>query len=658
MIGWLRTLKPVVIGTMRPAVTGVSGLCVGLAIAYLLGLSFLPGLVAGVFFTGLSLVTRSVVVPLLSIGLGFSLLCISINLYGTTRSFPTIQGDHLVILFGLSLVVTAIGLASSLKPNFSYTESISTAVILLVGVLLRSRFPSSNGLAFQTLSTVGEDNAAWLQALADSSTRNGAVFGAPSLFGGGTGTGASLTIFRQTYASFSDQFVNGLGSNGFILLRGSLLLAVLSAALVTSGTVRLLARVPWYSRLISGATAGLLSYTLITGMSATGHFSAVLATFLVVTGVFAVLLLREATRFPTIAIGLTSVITIVTAGLSWFPLMPLAMSLTGWFALMFVGGTLYRLPSDRRRIVGALTTLFIGLLFIWLWRRFFSSVLDNLSWDYFTFSMSLSGGVQSISSLLAVSGLFAVVFVCGSRPENDVGVMQRIAGLTLPMGIVAYCVAIYLVSFLNAPYSPRYGATKLLYVTSAVSVPLIVFSATTIAARVRASKLVHISLGPLILATLTLFDPSRVFFAWPTSVELKANWAPAIVREVTQRPNRNVVCLNTTTDLGQDIWAYICSRMAGGLQGLSTAGPDGQGDFPVWTAANIYAIPPEQGAAAWDEAFYRNLTILVFDATRRDNGDPRQIAWLADVDWSLVRIIGPDGTVVKRAGSPVAELAP
>jgi hypothetical protein len=642
---------------MRAVSTGVSGIGAGVTIAYLLGLSTLSMVVGGVVLGVLSIATKSVVVPLLSVALGFSLLCVSISAFGAIRFFPAIEGSHLLVFFCVAVSIVAIGLAASLRLQFSYSESAVAAIVLIIGCLLRGRFPASNGLAFQTLSTVGEDNAAWLQALANSSTPHGSIFGVPSLFGGGTGTGASLTLFRQGSAMFSDQFTRGMGPNGLILLRGSLLLAVLSAAITAVVTVRLLARVPWYSRVVSGVIAGLLAYTLTTGMSATGHYSAVLATFILSAGALAALLLREAPRFPVFAISSVTVIATIAAGLSWFPLMPLAMVLSGGFALFLIVAVIRQQPSGRRRMMTVLLSVFAGLALMWLMRRIFSSVLDNLSWDYFTFNMSLSGGVQSVSGILALAGLCAVVFVCGTRLDHDHRTAARITGAVLPMGIAIYCVAVYLVSFVGTPYSPKYGAVKLLYLTSSISVPLVAVCASIIVSRARASKLVHISVGPLVLVTLALFDPSRVFFAWPKSVELKADWAPAVVREITRKPDRRVVCLNTTTDPGQDIWGYICTRMTAGLQGApDTSASLSSYQFNTWTAANIGQIGPEQAATAWDEEFYRTLTILVFDPARRDNGDPRQIAWLADVDWTAVRIIGPDGKVVKRAGVSPADL--
>jgi hypothetical protein len=644
---------------MRAVSTGVSGIGAGVTIAYLLGLSTLSMVVGGLVLGVLSIATKSVVVPLLSVALGFSLLCVSINAFGAIRFFPTIEGSHLLVFFCVAVSIVAIGLATSLRLQFSYSESATAAIVLIIGCLWRGRFPASNGLAFQTLSSVGEDNAAWLQALAGSSTPNGSIFAAPSLFGGGTGTGASLTLFRQASAMFSEQFTRGIEPNSLILLRGSLLLAVLSAAIAAVVTARLLASVPWYARVVSGVTAGLLAYTLTTGMSATGHYSAVLATCILSAGAMAALLLREAPRFPVVAIGVTTVIAAVAAGLSWFPLMPLAMVLSGGFVLLLVVAVIRQQPNGRRRMIAVLVSVFVGLVLMWLMRRIFSSVLDNLSWDYFTFNMSLSGGVQSVSGILALAGLCAVVFVCGTRLDHDHRTAARIAGAVLPMGIAIYCVAVYLVSFVGTPYSPKYGAVKLLYLTSSISVPLVAVCASIIVSRARASKLVHISVGPLVLVTLALFDPGRVFFAWPKSVQLHAEWAPAALSEVAQEPHRRLVCLNTTTDYARDYAAYLCSRMASGLQGISAPTESWSSyQFNTWTAANIGQIGPDQAATAWDEDFYRSLTILVFDPARRDNGDPRQIAWLADVDWTAVRIIGPDGKVVKRAGVAPADLTP
>jgi hypothetical protein len=636
-----------------------SGGLTGGSLAFGLGLSFGPTL----FFAAISaigvLVTRSTFLWSTSLILGLALFFTGISTYGAFASVPTIQGDTLTLWFGLCVIGVAIVLRFAVKIRFSAAEALTTSSIALVGILLRSRFPGTNALAFQTLSTVGEDNAAWLQALADSSTKKNAVFGTASLFGGGTGTGASLATFRNLSARFASDFVPGLTSNAQILLRAEFLLALITAVAFASAATHLLSESPWHSRMAVGVSTGLTAYTLMIGMAAVGHYSAILATAILGTGVVVTLTIRHRGDVSPVIPLCVAVLSAIGSGLSWFPLMPLALLVTSCSVILLLTYFIRSRSTARGRMVAAVITtgvFLVGLLWI---RRLFSTVLDNLSWDYFSFNMSLTGGVQSISGILALVGLVALVAISFSRFDAlSSRPLARISGVLLPTLLLGYLLVIYLISFVTTPYSPRYGATKLLYVASCVAVPLTPIVVAFLLTRLKASKMAHLSIGPIALVALALIDPTRVFFAWPKSVALKAPWAGPIVNEMEQRPARRIVCLNTSADLGQDIWAYICSRMASGLQGVSTAGPDGQYDFPVWTAANIYSVPTEQAAEAWDDDFYRSLTILVFDPTRRDNGDPRQLAWLTDVDWTAVRVIGPDGKVIKRAGVPFTALGP
>jgi len=143
-----------------------------------------------------------------------------------------------------------------------------------------------------------------------------------------------------------------------------------------------------------------------------------------------------------------------------------------------------------------------------------------------------------------------------------------------------------------------------------------------------------------------------MLFSWPNTVKPVAPWSAAVVAELEREPSRNLVCLNTLIDTSRNYGGYLCTRMANGFQGKSNY------TYNTWTAANIGQIPPEQAADAWDTNFYRHLTILLFDPSRLNNGEEQQKAWLADVKWRAVKLIGPNGELIKKAGAPLSSVDP
>lgn len=634
-----------------------AGTAIGVSVSGILSLRTASSILIAAFFCGLLILTSSAFFALTSLALGFGLLCILIQSLSVIRGLPTITGGNLLVAYVLLTVVCASALRFLAKPRSFLTEAVGTLVVSTLGLILKTRLPTTPASAFQTLVSVGEDNAAWLQALARSSAGKGAVFQSSSLYGGDTGTGLSLTLFRQLVGRYGTNRLSGLTINSLVLLRGSLILSVMIALIVSSAVVRISLRSGALSRIVLGVSSGLLAYSLSTGLSAMGHYSALQATLLLSVVACLVSVKTVATDIPSLFVVVSAPLLVLGAGLSWFPLMPLAFVITtyGCVAAITHLSTTQFVRAHKFTSVSLGLVVAIGAAY-WI-RNVFSIFLDNFSWKYFSFNMGLNGGVQSTSSLVALPGFLALIYLSS---HNFDWRRARIRSLFTFDGFstyafVSYVCAIYLLAFAVSPYSPRYGATKILYIAACVGSPLVP-CALALAIGSRLNILFRGSIGPMALLALSLFDPSRMFFGWPASISLQSSWSPVVVQEIARRPQRHVVCLNTTTDLGQDISAYICSRMASGLQGLLNpdGSPDGY-DFNIWTAANIYGISPEQGADAWDSDFYRSLTILVFDPTRRDNGDARQIAWLADVDWTAVRIIGPEGQVVKKAGVPLPQ---
>ena len=553
---------------------------------------------------------------------------------------------YCTMLVGVALICR--GLKSGLP---SITESLAAIWITCFSFWFSVGIPHSADGALQLLASSGEDSAAWLEALGKSTSATGTVLTSQSSYGGGFGSGVGLVLLRTLHFTTSNIYSGGVSTNSVILVRSLFLVGVLSAVLATCGALRLLASSSRFVRCVTAVSAGLMAYTMSIGMSAFGHFSASFAGLLILSGVIAASVARDSQGFPGYGIAFLVTCTFIVGGLSWYPLLLCAFGMTVVILLFAVFEYIKRWRVSRHRLA-AFLPLILVIPAAYIVRRLFATVITNLNWDYFSFNNSLGGGVQPISGWLAFTSLVSLLVVGFSAWSNlktvSIGVFTSLLAAGM---IVGYTACLYILSYIASPYGPQYGALKLLYVGSMISAPFIPVAFGRLLQGRRAPVPVQLAIGPLVILGLALIDPGRMLFSWPKAVKPVAPWSAAVVEELRIEPSRKLVCLNTSLDTSQNYGGYLCTRMANGLQAKSNY------EYNTWTAANIGQIPPAQAAEAWDLDFFKNLTILLFDPTRLNNGEQQQIDWLSTVRWRAVKLIGPNGELIKEPGVPLSSLA-
>jgi hypothetical protein len=605
--------------------------------------------------TATVLILRSIFLTVVALIGGIAILVAGLRLTEIVlnRSAAPLSGSLVLALYLVAcLAMVAICWKSAPKVP-SVSEWMTTGIVLTSTFWFSKGIPRTAAGALQLLASSGEDSAAWIEALGKSTTATGTMLTNQSSYGGGFGSGVGLVLFRQLHLSTSNNYANGISSNGVLLVRILFLIAVLSAILAATGVAWLLKDSSMAGRISASTAAGLLAYSMSIGMSAFGHFSSAFAGLLVLCGV----LLATTAGFGTGLWGYIAatvvVLTVIVSGLSWYPLLLAAFVLTLAFSLFCLVRFLQWARSKKIYRMGIFGLLVVAPISYVGLRRAFSSVISNLNWEYYSFNTSLVGGVQQISGIVALAGLISLVALASAAWKGVKALdVSRFAAILTPLIIAGYVGGIYVLSFVADPYSPRYGAQKLLYVGALVSVPLVPALVGRAGHKRGFNLLGQLSIGPLLLLGLALVDPSRMFFNWPKAVKLVAPWSSAVVQELEREPNRKLVCLNTTTDPTLNYSGYLCTRMANGLQAKSNYA------YNTWTAANIGQIPAEQAASAWDLSFYRGLTILLFDPTRLNSGEQQQIEWLSSVRWKAVKLIGPEGEIIKAPGVGLGDIAP
>lgn len=610
--------------------------------------------VSAILILCIAVATRSFTLTIAVIISSFVITVLSLRLAEIFRgsAITSVPGSVVVGIFLFALLPATFTCRVIGTKTPSLSEAFTVIVISSMTFWFSQGLPRTAASALQLLASSGEDSAAWLEAMSKSTTLHGTTLTAQSAYGGGFASGVAVVLLRILHIGLSNQYVDNVASNGVILVRSMFLFAVLAAFGTSAAAVHVLRKSAFLPRSSGAIAAGLLAYTMSIGMSAFGHFSASLAGLLCLVAACLAFLSFRSDGWSGYSVGCLVIGSFVVAGLAWYPLLLLGFAMTVTLIVFVCFRFLRWGRNHRRQTVAALPFV---LLFptAFIIRRIFASVIANLNWSYFSFNNSLVGGVQPISGFLAIAGFIALLSVGGSAWTHASKLtIGRAVSCLVAAGLVGYVIAIYGLAFLASPYGPQYGALKMLYVGSMVGVPMIPIAAGWRTRQRGATDLVQVGVGPLVVLALALIDPGRMLFSWPKAVKPVAPWSAAVVSELVREPNRNLVCLNTSVDTSQNYGGYLCTRMANGLQGKSNY------TYNTWTAANIGQIPPQQAAAAWNGGFYDNLTILLFDPTRLNNGEQQQINWLADVRWRAVKLIGPHGETIKAAGVPLANVSP
>lgn len=590
------------------------------------------GLVAGAVGRALDLSS--------ALGLATSGCAILVLLVGAPGGSFSIGGTTVGFLFSVA-VVLALVLLRSIGGASDDLSVVAPSALMLSALVL----PTLDATAVSGLSRVvgnfGEDNGAWLIALARSTDGAATVLTEASGNHGGPATGLVLAMVRNVIGLLRPSDVVGLESNGLVLYRAYIVVSVL-AALVSSATAARMTRDR--GRLVA-STSGLASAAVVfcfaMGLVTVGHFSALVAVLCGLTAVRMLLTDRsDAGRVP--AIGACAA-CMVAVGQSWFPLTGVGIL---FVLLLVVRWVVVAARSlDRSRLWSRLFPVLVGVVVAaWI---LYSYVLDTylqnvVDFSYILDNLRLAGGYPNlrleVGFVLLLVGAWVVFGPTGSMPGGPY-VPLAVASFLAPL------IFLLVITFAVSPHAPQYGLYKYLYIYSAIVVPSgVALVVSTCALRFDRSVL---PAAPLIGALgFLLLAPPGDKIGWTDSSRATRNdWAAAVVGEIGSDPSRVVGCLNTIRgDTDNDYKAYFCSRIAFGL-----AGRDSLPDL-VWTAANICSSPASQVASDIPRSYFGNLTVVVFDGRRRSSGAGCQsrgvdgpTGWTSTVDWDMVKLVDLGG---------------
>ena len=591
------------------------------------------------------------------LGVTFSLVisCVIALLLG--QFDPTYSVFGTLLLIATSLLALVGSVLFRFLRRHSVKQINGLALVAFTAIFLKLTEQSrdwTSAKAFGILVKNGEDNSAWLIALSRSVQIHSTVLSAESGISGGPSTGVFVSVFRELFRRIDPTAIVANADNALVLLRLYTIVGVLCALAWFVAASSMLSTQKQVVRSGFAIVASLIGYAFVMGLAAIGHFSAVVAVFFLSVAVMFHELELEAPKNMGRYIQQTLIfLSLTAAGQAWYPLT--AVAIIYFVAMAIQVGVNWikkkQKPGNLIPLIVAIPVLIFAFFIIF--RKVFPGFfLNALDLDYITNSLTLPGGYATVNHWLTIIGVSICLFSGLSKSAIDL-----VSRSSLVIALFAPILVLFTWSYFLSPYIPQYGAWKYLYIAAAVAVPWAVLIVGKELGKIH-TDLSLASIPLVILLVFSLLTPPMQNLSWVSSVGKSEDpWIGAIVTELRNNPTRPVVCLNTfKSDEGNNIYAYICSRMAQGLGGFDT--------YPLrtWTAANICQIPPEQAESAWDSNFQRNLTVLTFDPKRTSSfylcqlpvGD-YQNGWLSNIDWNLIKRIDYEGNEVTSKPTKVGD---
>jgi len=633
---------------------------IGIPTAFLLGRHLSTSLahliILSFIFSGIVYLTHSTLAPLIVSALSLALLALVIEVVrASTRvklSFElTVAGLFVLIAF-----LTWLSTRRFHKKLDRHDVFQNLLTVLLIWFLTRSAtWDLQNALS--VVSATQEDNGTWLDGISRIMQRDGAVNTDETVLGGSIGSivgslvvGSSLRIGRLSNTHLDTPLI--LLNTYWILTTSIALIASRITHALTRGVLGVGSVVP---ALVSAS--GVILYAK--GIHTVGHFTALLAgTYLALT----LVLLIEPTFGRTSSLAFTFGAVWATAS-AWFPLYALTIFVfgvsvvVGMISIWKTSETLAirklrdgskNLLQNRRQIIGlgagALTLAVVGNEVLLPIVKVFVDV------EYVRYNLFLQGGYAVVHSYVLLSTI--ILSLVAISQLNSQAVLVRMTRV-LTICIIMFLVGLVAVSFVWSPNDPQYGTYKTAHLVGMVLMPLAIAGLSALAFRLLKSKIhAAFAVGALfVIGALTYLEP------YPQIKQLlqspaPAWWVTAAAQELSENPQRLVLCLDTRGENWAGYSAYVCSRQLAGIQGRTSY------ETNTWTAANICTVSSDQ-VASLPREFWSELTLIVTDPQRLVNSNtcdgfgwagpdmPQDekypIGWLSGVDWNAVRIVGPEG---------------
>ena len=593
-------------------------LILSLIISFLITTDTTALIPVSLFFLTIFVIARTAIDAMLSLFTGYVLTAFLMHFVLGTLNSGSVPGQTVAIVYISVTVFTALASARLASETTDRTRESLTLLlgIFSSGALAAYWIQGGPGSALKLLAATGEDNAAWLQGLANSTKATETVLTSGSSFGADYLTGLFHVLFRVSAGT------DGLFENAKILQVEYGFLFMISTFVAIAISMRQNFGSSRINQVPVAITSCVVTYASVAAIAAYGHLPLLLSSVLFVLAVYLGLGVHKSRSSFVSPIHIS--LLVLGAGYIWYPLRPISFFIVATIAIQIY---VVRQNEINSRIswqkILIMALLVVPVIYFVLQNlRALSQSLENL-----LSMIGRPGGTYSASMLITtICAAFAIYLISNQKIDDDQFIFRYILGITL-----GYLALISILSLVSPPsFIITYAALKLQLFFVTVTIPFLIpflFNLSSFLKRFT----VRLLLG-FTVVIFVIYDGSiGNFVNYPLKVNRAPHiWSQSVSEAIQENPSKTVICVNNSADPNLNYEAYLCSRLALGLVGNTNNSHNflGGANLGLNTFEQVSTIPNEE---------YRNLIIIAVQPRSLMGKDPEKYWWGA-IPWSEVEV--------------------
>lgn len=511
--------------------------------------------------------------------------------------------------------------------SIKYEIALVIDLISLLAIAPFSFFYShgDDRLALNILVNTGEDNAAWIESIS-AGTLAVPQAGYTTVYNDSSGEpfGVLLNfvhniflLMNESKALITDSPRILMITYGLVLIMG--ILAVFTSLLLVfesrqgNPIFTILFSIPLFSAIYFGWA----------NFSFLGHFPAALAFFLILSSLSFSMLVEKCKSdwFATCALVITGIM-LFAAGLTWFPITPVAFVT---LASVLVIGSLRFLrtgPSMAKHF--KLITLIACIFFVIFLLKGLYEFASNTTWSDLNFLIHAQGATVDPFGWPIIFALMGLTMITTKSNFNVIPISNLVSVFLIIFA--SYTLLVTLLSIVTQPFQADYAAKKLALLLTSIGLVFAIFVVGS------ALSSFDLQSAPMVLSLITLTAGAFFLFpgpkyTYPISIMNNAvPWVSSGLNQIQIHPERPVVCLNTSSGVNAASFdVYVCNRILGALQSSTKE------DIPFWAGLSLQENWIPTPAYEYKEFQKYGITVLVTDETRMSTDNASQKTFLENV---------------------------
>jgi hypothetical protein len=604
-----RRIPFLVLGIYLVEIFNVIGIALWCVLALMILMSYIPG------------------VSLPSLGISFFS---SVAFVGVILSTPIIKkfllekppsfiAGFFILTFCITLWLLS-HILSDLTKNLNHLVRLALESIVLLAALPFAILYSRGGdrFALNLLVSSGEDNAAWLENISLGTTT------------------IPQSILTSRYSVSSGEpfgFILNLSQSAFFLAKGTPIEVTDSARIlvIVYGLILIMGIIGIFGSLlfVCHKQSGNLKITFFVAaplflsiyfgwvnFASLGHLPSALSFFFVLSILSIGLAITHSQNDSVYIVSLSMIIILLLgAGLTWFPLLPIAFVTV----IMTLATALYRFFSSKKEsTIGTTvaTVAFVSFCIIYFSKNLLDFALSK-DFSYFVSLIHTQGATYDAYGLPLVLGLVGIAWVT-SNIHSTPSIVSNFV-ITFLVLFISFSMFVSIASLATPPFQIDYAGKKLNLLLCSVGIVLFVLFSSSFMIKAKL-KMPSMYMCHVALLAGVLFISPGPKTSYPISVlNNSVPWITAGLDEIRSNPKTPIVCLNTqpgTSAASFDV--YFCNRVFGALQASSNE------EIRSWAMRSLSEEWPLPSVTRYSQFASTGITVLVNDPNRSSTDNQSQ----------------------------------